>query len=572
MKNYLYSFLICYCLFTQKPVMAARVFSDDFSGDLNKWSLVNGDMNYWKINNQALYANVYQPYRLSTIVPKDEFWQGISEYTVDFVFKVFDGADKSFVVGMRDAANFYDFHFYSNQLIVEDIRNGFSLHSMTVPFILETNRDYLIHLTYSKAKIELLVNGVKIFTTDEFWSPSIYGGKFGLKISTGSFNYSQAFFDQVEVRELIAGNVIFKQHDPSWGAKIYDHANLWSTNPSMASWACAVSSVAMLLRAYGYQNLPNGLEVNPWSLNLWLIDQSDGYIAGGLVNWLSISRLSKILSEQNNNLLPKLEFSYFKGNEMENLAALRTNLAVPEAQIAAVPGHFFLVADYLDQQNDFFIKDPLYEYSLLSQRTDKVESLRLFRPSLTDLSYLLFVLPREMDFSLVDESGAAILEPQIVTEEINAFAEKIGENYKLIYYPKPNSGNLNLLLDNQSFSKELIDNVQIFLYQKNGEVQVFNLNNLIGGNQDLNKIDQLLLKINYLKEVMSSVSLEVIEKTIDQQKLIMLDTVAGKSKKDFDEGRLSFYLFYQLNLLIDSLRERLNYFFLLQKFLDFHQL
>lgn len=572
MRNYLLLFLIVIFFAYPKNVFAQIIFNDDFSNDLNKWTLVSGEMSYWQIKNQSLYGYIFPPQHESVLVPKDELWQGMTEYTVDFIFKAFDGADKNFVVGMRNSANFYDFHFYNNQLIVEDIRDSFSLQRMSVPFILQLNRDYAMHINYSKDKIELLIDGVKIFSTDSLWQPPIHGGKFGFKITTGSFWGSQVFFDQLEIKELSSSVIFFKQNDPKWSNLIYDHADLWSTQPFMANWACAVSSAAMMLRVYGYGALPDGTEINPWTLNLWLMNQEDGYIAEGLVNWLAISRLSKILSDQKNNLLPKLEFNYFKGSESENLSTLQNNLEGNEVQIAAIPGHFFLVTDYLVEQNDFSIKDPLYEYDLLSLRPEKIESLRLFKPSQTDLSYLLLVLPKESIFSLTDENGENINDIKVVTEEIFSLSEKIGENYKLIYYQKPKNGQINLLLNAGNYNQEMINKIKFFFYQQNGTMQLVDLNRILDKNQDLEKVNELLFKINFSKENQSQITLEVIEKTIDEQRMAALNSAAIKSEVDFQSGKISFYLFYQLNLLIDSLREHLDYFFLLQKFLDFHQL
>lgn len=571
MKKYLLFLLSFYCLFANGLVLAQNFFSDDFSTNLDKWTLVNGSMTYWQIDNQALHASIFQSGKLSTIVPKDEFWQGMNEYIVDFVFKTFDASDKNFVIGMRDASNFYDFHFYNNQLIVEDIRMGYSLHSATVPFILQLNKEYSMHLIYSKEKIELFVDGVKFFATDQFWSPPIYGGKFGLKISTGSLTHSQAYFDQVKIRDFNSKDVIFKQNDPLWATKIYDHANLWSQEPSMSRWACALSSAAMLLRAYNYYFLANGTEIDPWSLNQWLLTQSDGYIADGLLNWLALSRLSKILSDLNHNLLPKLEFSYYKDSEKENLTVLKNNLNEDAVQIAATTKHFFLVTDYLTDQNDFIIKDPLYEYNLLSERTDKIDSLRLFKPSFTDLSYLLLVLPKEMIFSLFNEQGK-IENLQTLTETIEVESEKIGQNYKLVYYRKPDSAMLNLLLDSSHFNQELIKSVKLYIYDQNARLQLINLADLINADQDLTKIGQLSLDINYHKDADSLVALKVIEKTTEEQEQTVLIDLANQSKQDFAEGKISFYLFYQLNLLIESLHKNLDYFFLLKKFLDFYQL
>lgn len=527
-------------------------------------------MSYWQINNQVLHANLSQSNRLSTLVPKDEFWQGMTEYTVDFIFKVFDKSDKNFVVGMRDTGNFYDFHFYNNQLIVEDIRLGNSLHSASVPFALTTNKDYSVHLFYSKEKIELLIDGQLVFATDKFWSPPIYGGKFGLKIATGSVAQSHASFDQIEIKELANKDVLFKQNDPLWGEKIYDHADLWSKQPAMSNWACALSSGAMLLRHYGFQFLENGEELNPWSLNQWLLSQADGYIANGLVNWLAISRLSAQLSKIKNDSLPKLEFTYFKASEAENMNVLRENLNDDLVQIAASTKHFFLVKDYLEETHDFLIKDPLYDYTLLTKSVEKIDSLRLFKPSFTDLSYILLVIPKKLHYSLADSFGKEITNFNLIEESIVNGEENIGQDYDLLYYPKPNAMAFNLLLS-ANFDQELLSKTKLYFYQQDGTVQSPNLIELLG-KQDLSKLNQIVLKINYAKEQNSEVNLELIEKTIDELRITELDKIATQSKADFENGEMSFYIFYQLNLLIKSLREHLDYYFLLEKFLDFYQL
>lgn len=571
MKKYLLFFFSFVYLFADQAVAAQKIFTDDFSTNLDKWELVNGSWSYWQINNQALFATITQSRKLSTIVPKNEFWQEMEEYTVDFIFKVFDSTDKNFVVGMRDASNFYDFHFYGNQLIIEDIRNGFSFHSASVPFTLVANRDYAIHLLYSKQKIELLIDGEKVFHTDQFWSPPIYGGKFGLKIATGSVASSKAYFDQVEIAEIDSRDVLFKQNDLSWGEEIYNHADSWSTKPTMSNWACALSSAAMLLRTYGYYLLPSGEELNPLSLNQWLLSQTDGYIADGLVNWLAISRLSKILSEQSNHLLPALEFSYFKGNEAEILESLRENLSESSGQIATDGQHFFLVKEHLSELHDFLIKDPLYDEQLLSQKIEPIESLRIFTPSLTDLSYLMIILPKETSFILSD-GNEVVLDTISSVEQIENNEETIGANYQIVYYPKPNTSLFNLTINSAIFDQELTDKIKAFAYQENGDFQQIILSDLLADQTNLANLKQLVLQINYAKDAESTFDLSTEEKSLDEQKQNQLDDLAAWSRESFESGNLSFYLFYQLNLLIDSLRDCLDYFFLLEKFLKFHQL
>ena len=144
--------------------------------------------------------------------------------------------------------------------------------------------------------------------------------------------------------------------------------------------------------------------------------------------------------------------------------------------------------------------------------------------------------------------------------------------YQLVYYPKPSDGEFNLMISSNLFNQTLINQVKVFLYQSDGDFQKIELSDLISDQQDLKNLEQLTLQIDYSKSAESTFNLSLEEKTVDEQKLIKIDELVAWSKTNFESGQLSFYLFYQLNLLIDSIRDHLDYFFLLEKFLEFHQL
>jgi hypothetical protein len=120
-----------------------------------------------------------------------------------------------------------------------------------------------------------------------------------LKLLLEDVAHSQAYFDQVVVQSFNSTQVLFKQNDPLWANAIYDHASDWSSEPTMSRWGCALSSVAMLLKAYGYHNLPNGEVLSPLSLNQWLMEETDGIL---LMVWSIGWQLSfiKHFNEQNN--------------------------------------------------------------------------------------------------------------------------------------------------------------------------------------------------------------------------------------------------------------------------------
>jgi hypothetical protein len=124
----------------------------------------------------------------------------------------------------------------------------------------------------------------------------------------------------------------------------------------------------------------------------------------------------------------------------------------------------------------------------------------------------------------------------------------------------------------EEFSSKLLEQIQILIYQSDGEVQQIMLGDLIDNQQEPSQIKDINLTINYFKNTQSAVSLSLEEKSLDEQKLEKLAELTKWSKTSFEAGELSFYLFYQLSLLIDSIRDHLNYFFLLEKFLEFHGL
>lgn len=197
--------------------------------------------------------------------------------------------------------------------------------------------------------------------------------------------------------------------------------------------------------------------------------------------------------------------------------------------------------------------------------------MRIFTPSFTDLSYLLFVLPKEFSAILSDDQQN-LLESIDLIEQIENGGEKVGADYRIIYYPKPNDGIFQLRLHSNLFNQELLERAQVFLYRNDGDFQQVTLGDLIANQQNLDNLKQFTLQINYFKDALGSFESSVEEKTIDEKTLAKLDAVANWSQESFGSGQLSFYLFYQLNLLIDSLRDHLDYIFLLEKFLEFHGL
>lgn len=571
-------------------------FTDDFSGNLSQWQLVNGSWTWWEIREQALFATLQQSRKLGTIVPTDAAWQGMAEYQVDFIFKVFNTTDKNFVVGLRDASNFYDVHFYNNQLIVEDIRAGLSVKTVLLPLVLQLNHDYRVRLKYTRLGWQLWMDEALVFATDESWPAVRYGGKFGLKISTGSVAYSAAYFDEIHVQELDTGRIHFRQTDLPWAGQLYDHADNWSDVPTVARFGCAVTAMSMLLRQHGFWFLADGRPLHPGTLNAWLQTQADGFVADGLVNWLAITRLTSELSDLSDGVLPKLEFTYFVGaTATARLDTLRQHLEQAGPQLATDGGHFFLVDAFDEERADFSLREPLYDQQWLQQKPLSIQSLRLFVPSHTDLSYLLVVLPREVQATLTDEWGRELavevveeeiwppaggeLEDEEITDkgELTDVTEEVrevvapGTAWRLIYYRQPASGLYQLFLSHSDLTHLDLSQVQLFTYQAGGATEMTNLAELLEEEEVVwSEVKQLLLRVNYQRDEEATFALELLAKDENDhiQEQLSASTLAINAA--FAAGRLSFYLYYQLTRLINYLRQVPADLFLLEHWRDFH--
>ncbi len=550
---------------SQPAAASTLLFSEDFDSDFSKWQLLNGQWSYWYIQNQAAYAYINQTYRMSTLLPRDEWWSRVDvPYRVEFLFQTFDNSDKNFVLGMRDVHNFIDVHFYGGQLMVEQIRDGLSVRYAAVPWVLQKNRVYQLRADYSSAGFSLLIDGQLAFSSPAEWLP-LPVGKFGLKASAGAVSNSRVMFDQIRVTTLVDPRPTFKQDQAEWAAETYDHASVWSTQPTLQRWGCAVTAAAMLLRFHGFEWLGERL-LDPSSLNAWLQTQSDGYVGDGLLNWLAISRLSRELAQASAASLPSLEFSYVSGAWAELRAALLARLG-GGPQIGSTGGHFLLIDEHEVIADDFTIRDPLFAYKWLSESAP-LRSLRLFQPSFTDLSYVLLVLPRALSVSALEEDWQEMEESLVAA----AGDETTGENYRLFIYRQPPEQLLTLSFFGAGLHEVDLARVQLFVYQQQGELTVFNLAEQLVADLDLSKVERLRWQLDYQQQAPSTSSVEVVEKSADTLKLEYLDALLSQVNQAWQARQLSFYLYYQLQQLIGTLREALDYLWLLDEFFAFYDL
>lgn len=256
-----------------------------------------------------------------------------------------------------------------------------------------------------------------------------------------------------------------KQNDPLWKDNEYDTASEWSSTPSIERWGCALTSASMVLSYHGHS-------INPGILNSWLNGQTDGYLRNGLLNWLAISRYSKLNSSQDS---PSLEFSRLTPTD-DNL---NTELESERPPIVRVPGHFVVVTG--KNNSDYLVNDPASTNTILSDieddRNGDYSQINTYTPSNTDLSYLMFLVDRNVLLQVYDPTGNEIVDHVYVQDPIENDSEEdvfSGEILNEFLYAKPQDGIYKVVLSGEgNFSFDS------YLYDENGGVKVLQINGVI---------------------------------------------------------------------------------------------
>lgn len=274
-----------------------------------------------------------------------------------------------------------------------------------------------------------------------------------------------------------------KQYEGGWENVFYDH-----TVKTIKDWGCALTSAAMVLKYHGHNILPD-------YLNSWLNSQPDGYIRNGLINWLAVSRFTKI---NDSNSSPTLEYKRLGvddtklDNELNNLrpAILKEN------------GHFVVATG--KNHDTYFINDPGYpNRNTLESYEDNYLAINTYTPTHSDLSYMMFVIDPDMQLSLQDSNGNFV--------DFTSFVEGgilDGESVRVLYFEKPKSGNYKLLVTGPSGDYTL----ESYLYDINGNVTKSSFSGVLYGN------DTDIYQIGYFSDSYVSISIDEILKDLENAK------------------------------------------------------
>lgn len=280
---------------------------------------------------------------------------------------------------------------------------------------------------------------------------------------------------------------LLKQTDPLWSEEIYDSADKWaSSNPGIGRWGCAMTSAAMVFNYHNIKKLPDGSNLDPGNLNEWLISQPDGYVGNGLINWIALTRLSKLSKSQNPEFdYEALEYSRVNSDDQNTF---KQNIDNNLPTILGEPGHFIVGKGYSD--SEIFINDPAYDREDLSEYADTFLSMGTYTPSNTDLSYILITTEEGLDIELQDSLEQQIGESYI-QEPIQdpSGASSLAKTLKIYYLEKP--GTENYILNINSDSPKNYD-IDIYLYDEKGDVIVKTVSGVVGDNV----LDSIVLDFN----------------------------------------------------------------------------
>ena len=335
-----------------------------------------------------------------------------------------------------------------------------------------------------------------------------------------------------------------KQTNSAWNTKEYDNAHLWSPNDfSIGSWGCALTSATMVLNYYGYNKLPDGTELNPDTLNAWLESQNDGYVdnnTNGYLNWLAITRLTK-LAKSINNISSFDTLEYQRTNGLNN-NKLTTDLKNNIPDILEEPGHY-IVAKGINQET-FDINDPYYDNNKLSDAYSNFYlSLGSYIPANSDLSYIMLISDPKLNIIVKDNQNNIIGDSFIQNGIISDQDAKNKQNpIQITYLPKPDNGNYQIeILSNQTSTY----NLKIYLYDQNGNDKIINQYGIT------NSATPDLLKLNFNK---TNINLS------SESRKVTFDTIISDLKNGYKLNMVKKPAFNTLFHLITNAKKQKNKF------------
>lgn len=498
-------------------------FEDDFSLGLSKWEAVRGNIEEWDTSDGMAGVNASD---IKELVPMDSYWQNplLDNYIYEVDMLPLSGVDRNISFRFQDLNKWNEIHHTNDshgwyRIYLERVFPNMQIPPLTSAQILENGNEslqngvgYHFRIVVSGVRTQVYLtlpgeNEKMLIDYTDANSPLI-GGKIGLKAGSAYVKFDNVRVSLLDeplstvlptelpthtttptiiptveptVTPTISPTItpttvptttptstpfvmtvpLFKQYSLPWKNSNYDHLN-----GTIEKYGCALTSAAMILKYYGHN-------ADPDKLNSWLKDQSDGYIRNGLVNWLAVTRYTK----QNDKLTsPTLEYKSLEPT-IENLNSELNN---KRPAILKEDGHFVVATGI--NGSTYNINDPGYkDRNTLESYSNNFLGINTFKPTHSDLSYMLFVINPDKDLKIFNSQGN---EQEILTRIENPIKsilnpnKKSGDTVKLVYFEKPKNGDYKLKVSGPK-GKYTLDS---YMYETNGNVSVKSISNHLNGN------------------------------------------------------------------------------------------
>jgi len=557
MNSIFYSFILLFITSLIFPLFfisyaSHKVLYENFDdGDLNGWivtrnqCLYNGNPAVWRVINGKLVIKTNGGRCFTEIMPDDNLWNGIGDnYIVEFDMTLVTGADHTIAFRYTDPEHWYDFHIQTPGRLILDssgsVHYGDYSNGQTIHFKLIINGR---HVSVYRG-----INPQILIIDNPHVNANFPTGRIAPQAAPGGGEL-ETHFDNIVVtsidNEPNLDVPLLKQTSEPWQSMEYDSAHKWSpASPTIYSWGCALTSATMILQYYGIDKTPYGTRLDPGTLNNWLRSQPDGYISNGFVNWLAISRFSRLAKESGNN--PNFSFDaleYDRNSGTNKRQQLINDLNDDRPGILEVPGHFVVAKGI--EGNTFLINDPFYTRERLSDGyNNDFISVGRYIPTNTDLSYIMVVNDQNLHIKLKDTLGNILSESfsQLPLENETNSEEKSEDPLKILYLKKPSSGIYHMEITSDATQKDIVD---LYLYSSLGDVTTSRHQILISknnpeiitikfdkDNKDQSQVKRIITFQTVIADINEGISLKELNKNLGNQ----LKRLISRAEKDIQSN------------------------------------
>ncbi len=408
------SFIILFCVYYLYPtnILAATVFSDNFT-DINGTPLAIHNNNWLVFNasayiqNNALYAD--DTTRVSLPI-------SLTDQCASYDFQSPLLGRKELYLRAKDIPNLYTqpgYYFlvdhplgYQENFHMSDdqgwLNSEVPLGNLT-PGI-HNFRACVIGIQLTAYIDDILIANATARNNYIDGYPRI-----GLSLDQGNFIDNFVYSNPAPSLNISLDVPLLKQTAEPWQREEFDHASAgqFSCGTTLAQCGCATTSVAMILKYYGINKLPNGELLDPGSLNVWLKDpRNHGYNRNLGINWA----VAATIGSKAKSLNPDFQYDALEVDDDWSYSPSRllTDLkqGIPGIlQENTSQGMHFIIAKGIDSSDKFIINDPFYNRISLSSYGDTADSMRRFLPANSDMSYISFAVDEGIRITVKDQNG-----------------------------------------------------------------------------------------------------------------------------------------------------------------------